>query len=67
VRSVSDEISVLSTTGGLRFSVADAAELLAQTAQDNPALADEVRRRDRSLDKRPVLRIGVSPPIFQCS
>ncbi|WP_456786678.1 sacsin N-terminal ATP-binding-like domain-containing protein [Cellulomonas sp. P5_C5] len=57
VRSVSDEISVLSTTGGLRFSVADAAELLAQTAQDAPALADEVRRRDRSL---PALRLPFS-------
>ncbi|KQR12057.1 ATP-binding protein [Cellulomonas sp. Leaf334] len=54
VRSVSDEISVLSTTGGLRFSVADAAELLAEASQDNPALADEVRRRDRSL---PALRL----------
>lgn len=54
VRSVSDEISVLSTTGGLRFSVADAAELLAEASEDNPALADEVRRRDRSL---PALRL----------
>ncbi|KQY23207.1 ATP-binding protein [Cellulomonas sp. Root485] len=54
VRSVSDEISVLSTTGGLRFSVADTAELLAESAQDNLALADEVRRRDRSL---PALRL----------
>ncbi|GEK21500.1 ATP-binding protein [Cellulomonas xylanilytica] len=63
VRSVSDEISVLSTTGGLRFSVADAAELLAETAADQPALADEVRRRDRSL---PALRLPFptegSPP-----
>ena len=54
VRSVSDEISVLSTTGGLRFSVADTAELLAESSEDNPALADEVRRRDRSL---PALRL----------
>ena len=36
VRSVADEISVLSTTGGLRFSVADTAELLAESAAGQP-------------------------------
>lgn len=63
VRSVADEVSVLSTTGGVRFSAADAAELLAEAAHDNPALADEVRRRDGSL---PALRLPLpaegSPP-----
>jgi hypothetical protein len=63
VRSVADELSVLSTTGGVRFSAADAAELLAEAAADNGALADEVRRRDGSL---PALRLPFpaegSPP-----
>lgn len=63
VRAVADEVSVLSTTGGVRFSAADAAELLAEAALDNEALADEVRRRDGSL---PALRLPLptegSPP-----
>lgn len=54
VRAVADEVSVLSTTGGVRFSVADTAELLAQASADVPALADEVRRRDGQL---PALRL----------
>ena len=52
VRAVADEVSVLSTTGGVRFSVRDTAELLAQAG--TPALDDEVRRRDGSL---PALRL----------
>lgn len=63
VRSVADEVSVLSTSGGVRFSAADAAELLTEAALDNPGLADEVRRRDGSL---PALRLPLpaegSPP-----
>lgn len=54
VRAVADEVSVLSTSGGVRFSVADTAELLAQVAAEVPALADEVRRRDGQL---PALRL----------
>ncbi|HEY0118837.1 MAG TPA: ATP-binding protein [Cellulomonas sp.] len=54
VRAVSDEISVLSTSGGVRFSLADTAAALAAAAADVPALADEVRRRDGSL---PALRL----------
>lgn len=54
VRAVSDEVSVLSTTGGVRFSARDTAEILAQAAADVPALAEEVRRRDGSL---PALRL----------
>jgi len=44
VRSVSDEISLLSTTGGVRFSLLDASELLAEASASNAGLADEVRR-----------------------
>ncbi|WP_066585383.1 sacsin N-terminal ATP-binding-like domain-containing protein [Cellulomonas timonensis] len=54
VRSVADEVSVLSTTGGVRFSLADTRELLAEATADLPDLADEVRRRDGSL---PALRL----------
>ncbi len=54
VRAVSDEVSVLSTSGGVRFSLADAAAALGAASADVPALADEVRRRDGSL---PALRL----------
>ncbi|MBO3100702.1 sacsin N-terminal ATP-binding-like domain-containing protein [Cellulomonas fengjieae] len=54
VRAVSDEVSLLSTTGGVRFSLRDTAELLSEAAADVPALAEEVRRRDGSL---PALRL----------
>lgn len=63
VRAVSDEVSVVSTTGGVRFSLRDTAELLAEASAGVPALADEVRRRDGSL---PALRVPLpadgSPP-----
>lgn len=63
VRAVADEVSVVSTTGGVRFSVRDTAELLAEASTGVPALADEVRRRDGSL---PALRLPLpadgSPP-----
>lgn len=54
VRAVADEVSVLSTSGGVRFSVADTMEMLARASSESPALADEVRRRDGSL---PALRL----------
>ena len=54
VRAVADEVSVLSRSCGVRFSVADTMEMLARESQDAPALADEVRRRDGSL---PALRL----------
>ncbi|MGW6132482.1 sacsin N-terminal ATP-binding-like domain-containing protein [Cellulomonas sp. NPDC055163] len=54
VRAVADEVSVLSTTGGVRFSLADTVSLLAEASADVPGLADEVRRRDGSL---PALRL----------
>ena len=52
VRAVADEVVVLSTTGGVRFSLADTAALLA--AEPDAALRDEVTRRDGSL---PALRL----------
>ncbi len=54
VRAVADEVDVLSTSGGVRFSLADTAAALTAAAADVPALADEVRRRDGSL---PALRL----------
>ncbi|MGV8968435.1 MAG: sacsin N-terminal ATP-binding-like domain-containing protein [Cellulomonas sp.] len=54
VRSVADEISVRSTSGGVRFSLADTAAELATLAASHPGVADEVRRRDGSL---PALRL----------
>jgi hypothetical protein len=54
VRAVSDELSLLSTTGGVRFSARDTAGLLAEASAGSPGLGDEVRRRDGSL---PALRL----------
>ncbi len=54
VRAVSDEISVVSATGAVRFSLADTAQELADVAERVPALAQEVVRRDGSL---PALRL----------
>ena len=54
VRAVSDEISVLSTSGAVRFSLADTAAELADAAAEVPGLAQEVVRRDGSL---PALRL----------
>ncbi|WP_028046257.1 sacsin N-terminal ATP-binding-like domain-containing protein [Cellulomonas sp. URHE0023] len=54
VRAVSDELSLLSTTGGVRFSARDTAGLLAEASQGYAGLDDEVRRRDGSL---PALRL----------
>ncbi len=54
VRAVADEVSVLSTTGGVRFSLAGTAQLLERAGQDVPALAQELRRREGSL---PALRL----------
>lgn len=54
VRAVSDEVSVLSTSGGVRFSLADTAAALAAATAEVPGLGEEVRRRDGSL---PALRL----------
>ncbi|WP_370906320.1 sacsin N-terminal ATP-binding-like domain-containing protein, partial [Cellulomonas massiliensis] len=57
VRAVADEVSVLSTSGAVRFSLRDTAELLAEAGSGVPALAEEVRRRDGSL---PALRLPLA-------
>ncbi|GAB3405939.1 sacsin N-terminal ATP-binding-like domain-containing protein [Flindersiella endophytica] len=54
VLSASDEPIVLSRTGGVRFSRGDTAELVAEAAQHNAALGEELRRRDGHV---PVLRL----------
>ncbi|GIG38806.1 sacsin N-terminal ATP-binding-like domain-containing protein [Cellulomonas phragmiteti] len=59
VRAVSDEVTVCSTSGAVRFSLADTLQVLEETAaqeaaQGRSTLADEVRRRDGSV---PALRL----------
>lgn len=54
VRAVADEVQVLSTTGAVRFSLADTRAELALAAAEVPRLADEVARREGSL---PALRL----------
>lgn len=54
VRAVSDELAVLSTSGAVRFSLAETRRDLALAAADEPRLADEVARREGSL---PALRL----------
>lgn len=54
VRAVADEVAVCSTSGAVRFSLADTRAALEQASADVPALAEEVRRRDGSL---PALRL----------
>jgi hypothetical protein len=54
VRAVADEVQVLSTTGAVRFSLADTRAELALAAAEVPRLADEVDRREGSL---PALRL----------
>lgn len=59
VRSVADAVTVASTTGTIRFSLADARALLAPAAAQDPALAAEVDARGAWL---PVLRLPVPGP-----
>ncbi|QZN86124.1 sacsin N-terminal ATP-binding-like domain-containing protein [Cellulomonas sp. C5510] len=54
VRAVSDELAVLSTSGSVRFSLAETRQDLALAAAGEPRLADEVARREGSL---PALRL----------
>jgi len=54
VRSVSDELSVRSVSGGVRFSLTATAAELGALAGSHPDLAAEVRRREGSL---PALRL----------
>ncbi|MFJ9536968.1 sacsin N-terminal ATP-binding-like domain-containing protein [Streptomyces sp. NPDC101225] len=54
VLAVTDEPAVVGRHGGVRWSLAEARELAAEAARDNPALADEIRRRDGHV---PLLRL----------
>ncbi|MFF9626288.1 sacsin N-terminal ATP-binding-like domain-containing protein [Streptomyces griseosporeus] len=54
VLSVTDEPAVLGRHGGVRWALAEARELAAETARHSPGLGDEVRRRDGHV---PLLRL----------
>ncbi|MFD9910411.1 sacsin N-terminal ATP-binding-like domain-containing protein [Streptomyces sp. NPDC059063] len=54
VLAVSDEPAVVGRTGGVRWSLAEARELAAETARFSPGLGDEMRRRDGHV---PLLRL----------
>lgn len=54
VLAVSDEPAIVSRTGGVRWSLAEARELARQAAEASPGLADELRRRDEHV---PLLRL----------
>ncbi|WP_418953254.1 sacsin N-terminal ATP-binding-like domain-containing protein, partial [Streptomyces viridochromogenes] len=54
VLAVSDEPAVLGRHGGVRWSLAEARELAAETARYSPGLGDELRRRDGHV---PLLRL----------
>ncbi|MEO3978630.1 molecular chaperone Hsp90 [Streptomyces sp. CAU 1734] len=54
VLAVSDEPAVLGRHGGVRWSLAEAAELTRETALASPGLGDELRRRDGHV---PLLRL----------
>ncbi|WP_184570704.1 molecular chaperone Hsp90 [Streptomyces zagrosensis] len=54
VLAVSDEPAIVSRTGGVRWSLAEARELAHQAAEASPGLADELRRRDGHV---PLLRL----------
>ncbi|WP_428934840.1 sacsin N-terminal ATP-binding-like domain-containing protein [Streptomyces sp. ACT015] len=54
VLAVTDEPAVVGRHGGVRWSLAEARELAAETARHSPGLGDEVRRRDGHL---PLLRL----------
>ncbi|WP_405554872.1 sacsin N-terminal ATP-binding-like domain-containing protein [Streptomyces sp. NBC_01171] len=54
VLSVTDEPALVGRHGGVRWSLAEARELTAETARHSPGLGDEVRRRDGHV---PLLRL----------
>ncbi|KUM72364.1 sacsin N-terminal ATP-binding-like domain-containing protein [Streptomyces curacoi] len=54
VLSVTDEPAVVGRHGGVRWSLAEARELAAETARHSPGLGDEIRRRDGHV---PLLRL----------
>ncbi|MGW2224347.1 sacsin N-terminal ATP-binding-like domain-containing protein [Streptomyces formicae] len=57
VLAVSDEPAVVGRTGGVRWSLAEARELAAETARFSPGLGDEIRRRDGHV---PLLRLPMA-------
>ncbi|QDQ12205.1 sacsin N-terminal ATP-binding-like domain-containing protein [Streptomyces spectabilis] len=57
VLAVSDEPAVVGRTGGVRWSLAEARELAAETAGFSPGLGDEMRRRDGHV---PLLRLPLA-------
>ncbi|MFJ4339491.1 sacsin N-terminal ATP-binding-like domain-containing protein [Streptomyces sp. NPDC088915] len=54
VLAVTDEPAVLGRHGGVRWSLAEARELAAESARHSPGLGDELRRRDGHV---PLLRL----------
>ncbi|MEU3255793.1 molecular chaperone Hsp90 [Streptomyces sp. NPDC006997] len=54
VLSVTDEPAVVGRQGGVRWSLAEARDLAAETAARSPGLGDEIRRRDGHV---PLLRL----------
>ncbi|MEU6218369.1 molecular chaperone Hsp90 [Streptomyces sp. NPDC047022] len=54
VLAVSDEPAVVGRHGGVRWSLAEARQLSAETARHSPGLGDEIRRRDGHV---PLLRL----------
>jgi hypothetical protein len=54
VLAVTDEPAVVGRHGGVRWSLAEARELAAETARHSPGLGDEIRRRDGHV---PLLRL----------
>ncbi len=54
VLAVTDEPAIVGRHGGVRWSLAEARELAADTARHSPGLGDEVRRRDGHV---PLLRL----------
>ncbi|NEA67083.1 molecular chaperone Hsp90 [Streptomyces sp. SID12488] len=54
VLAVSDEPAVVGRHGGVRWALAEARDLAAETARHSPGLGDEIRRRDGHV---PLLRL----------
>ncbi|MGW0766763.1 sacsin N-terminal ATP-binding-like domain-containing protein [Streptomyces sp. NPDC002676] len=54
VLAVTDEPAVVGRHGGVRWALAEARELAAETARHSPGLGDEIRRRDGHV---PLLRL----------
>ncbi|MFD6172688.1 sacsin N-terminal ATP-binding-like domain-containing protein [Streptomyces coeruleorubidus] len=54
VLAVTDQPAVVGRHGGVRWSLAEARELAAETARHSPGLGDEIRRRDGHV---PLLRL----------